>query len=208
MANKILCLGNSGTGKSTSIRNLDPATTLIIKVLEKDLPFKGSRSMYNKEAKNTATISDMNKLIVTLDGINKLEHIKTVVIDDANYLLTLSYKDKAKEAGFQKFETLAFNFIDILKKIDSMRFDLNVYLMAHTQKDNDGVISTKTIGKFLDDKLCVEGVFTIVTLSIGADNQYKMIVNGVVPAKSPMGMFESDEIENDLAMINKKIEEY
>ncbi|MGL5243866.1 MAG: AAA family ATPase [Sarcina sp.] len=208
MANKVLCLGNSGTGKSTSIRNLDPESTFIIKVLEKDLPFKGSRGLYNKEKKNTAVVSEINKVLLALDKINKQENIKTVVIDDANYLLTLGYKDKAKEVGFAKFETLAFGFMDILSKCDNMREDIIVYIFAHTQKDNDGELSFKTIGRFLDEKVKVEGLFTVVTISIGADNGYKFIVNGVVPAKSPIGMFETDEIENDLTLVNKAIEEY
>lgn len=208
MANKVLCLGASGTGKSSSIRNLNPQETFIIQVVEKDLPFKSSRSKYNLESKNILKRKNVSGIMKALDGINKIKEIKTLIIDDFNYCMTYGYKERAKDKGFEKFETLAFGVIDIFEKIDSMRADLNVYFMAHTQKDNEGKVSTKTIGKFLDEKVCIEGLFTIVTLSHGADNEYRFIVNGIEPAKSPMEMFETDEIDNDLSLINKAIDEY
>lgn len=208
MATKVLILGDSGTGKSTSLENLDPSSTFIIKVEEKDLPFKGSRKIYNKENKNVATVRSTEKIIGYLDSLNKQEHIKTIIIDDSNYLLTRGYKQRAKENGFGKFETLAFTFIDLLDKIDSLRDDVIVYIIAHTQKDNEGALSYKTIGKFLDEKVKIEGMFTVVLLAFGADNNYRFTVNGVVPAKSPRGMFESTEIENDLTLVSKAIEEY
>ena len=208
MAQKVLILGNSGTGKSTSIRNLNPEETFVIKCVEKPLPFKKSEKLYCAEKKNTFTASNISKVLGALERINGNTNIKTLVIDDFNYLLTFGYKDSAKENGFAKFERLAFGIIDIFNKIDSMRNDLIVYVMAHTQKDNEGKISMKTIGRFLDEKLVVEGLFSIVFLALGADSDYKFTVNGVDPAKSPMEMFETNEVENDLTIINKAINEY
>lgn len=208
MAQKVLILGGSGTGKSTSIRNLKPEETFVIKCVEKPLPFKGSEKLYNSQNKNTFTSSNMLKVYSALDRIEKNEKIKTLIIDDFNYLLTFGYKDSAKENGYTKFERLAFNTIDILQKIDSMRNDLVVYVMAHTQKDSDGKVSMKTIGKFLDEKVVIEGLFSIVILALGSETDYKFTVNGIDPAKSPMEMFDTSEISNDLNLINKAITEY
>lgn len=158
--------------------------------------------------KNVFTASNISKVLGALDKIESNIKIKTLVIDDFNYLLTFGYKDSAKENGYAKFERLAFGIIDIFQKIDTMRNDLIVYVMAHTQKDNEGKISMKTIGKFLDEKLVIEGLFSIVFLSVGADLDYRFIVNGVDPAKSPMEMFETNEVENDLVIVNKAINEY
>ena len=208
MAQKVLILGNSGTGKSTSIRNLNPEETFIIKCVEKPLPFKKSEKLYCTEKKNTFTASNIGRVLGALEKIEGNKKIKTLIIDDFNYLLTFGYKDSAKENGYTKFERLAFGIIDIFQKIDTMRNDLIVYIMAHTQKDNEGKISMKTVGKFLDEKLVVEGLFSIVFLALGSDSDYKFTVNGIDPAKSPMEMFETNEVENDLTITNKAIIEY
>ncbi len=208
MAQKVLILGSSGTGKSTSIRNLNPDETFIIKAVEKQLPFKKSETLYNSENKNIFTTQKINSVLSMLDRIEKNSKVKTLIIDDFNYLLTFGYKEKAKEVGYQKFETLAFGIIDIFEKIDKMRKDLIVYVIAHTQKDADGKLSMKTIGRFLDEKVVVEGLFSMVVLALGSEADYKFTVNGIDPAKTPMEMFETDEIENDLTLINKAIKEY
>lgn len=208
MARKVLILGSSGTGKSTSIRNLNPDETFIIKAVEKQLPFRKSETLYNSERKNVFTTQKINSVLSMLDRIEKNPKIKTLIIDDFNYLLTFGYKEKASEKGYQKFETLAFGIIDIFEKIDVMRNDLIVYIIAHTQKDQDGKLSMKTIGKFLDEKVVIEGLFSMVFLALGSETDYKFTVNGMDPAKTPMGMFETNEIENDLVIINKAIIEY
>lgn len=208
MAQKVLILGSSGTGKSTSIRNLNPDETFIIKAVEKQLPFKKSETLYNSENKNIFTTQKINSVLSMLDRIEKNSKVKTLIIDDFNYLLTFGYKEKAVEKGYQKFETLAFGIIDIFSKIDTMRNDLIVYVMAHTQKDQDGKLSMKTIGKFLDDKVVIEGLFSMVILALGSEGDYKFKVNGIDPAKTPIEMFVTDEIENDLTLINKAIKEY
>lgn len=208
MAHKVLILGSSGAGKSTSIRNLNPDETFIIKAVEKQLPFKKSETLYNSENKNIFTTQKINSVLSMLDRIEKNSKVKTLIIDDFNYLLTFGYKEKAVEKGYQKFETLAFGIIDIFSKIDTMRNDLIVYVMAHTQKDQDGKLSMKTIGKFLDDKVVIEGLFSMVILALGSEGDYKFKVNGIDPAKTPIEMFATDEIENDLTLINKAIKEY
>ena len=208
MAKKILILGASGTGKSTSIMHLDNSSTFIIQCVNKLLPFKGSNKLYSKENKNMFQTQEINKVIGALEKINKNENIKTLIIDDFNYLMTYGYKSKAKENGYAKFETLAFGIMDILETIDGMRDTLTVYIMAHTQKDNEGKLSTKTIGRFLDEKVCIEGLFTITLLALGSETDYKFTVNGQEPAKTPIGMFETHDIENNLSLVNQKIKEY
>lgn len=208
MAQKVLILGSSGTGKSTSIRNLNPDETFIIKAVEKQLPFRKSDTLYNSEKKNVFTTQKISSVLAALGRIESNPNIKTLIIDDFNYLLTFGYKEKAAEKGFQKFEVLAFGIMDIFEKIDAMRKDLIVYIIAHTQKDQDGKLSMKTIGKFLDEKLVVEGLFSMVLLALGNESDYKFIVNGMDPAKTPIEMFESNEVENDLVLINKAITEY
>ncbi len=208
MAQKVLILGDSGTGKSTAISTLNEKETFVIQCVKKRLPFKNSLKKYNSESKNIFITSNLKAVLDSLDKINKMKHIKTLVIDDFNYLMTYGYKDRAREIGFAKFETIAFLVIDILDKIDDLRDDLIVYIASHTQKDNNGKISTKTIGKFLDDKVCIEGKFEMVLLALGSENKYQFTVNGLDPAKTPIGMFETDDVVNDLNLINEKIKKY
>ncbi len=208
MAQKVLILGSSGCGKSTSLRNLDPAKTFVIKCVDKPLPFKGSNKVYNTEKKNCYTTQKISAVLPALEKINANKEITTLVLDDFNYLLTYNYKEKASETGYKKFETMAFGIIDILEKIDQMRDDLVVYIIAHTQKDSEGKISMKTIGRFLDEKVVVEGLFSMVILALGSENNYRFTVNGIDPAKTPLEMFSSEDIENDLTIINKAIKDY
>lgn len=208
MANKVLILGASGCGKSTAISTLDPQSTFIIQCTDKLLPFKGSSKLYNKEQKNICVTTKIESVLFGLDKIDKMEKIKTLVIDDFNYLMTYGYKARAKEAGYEKYSMLAFGIMDIFAKVDTMRKDLIVYFMAHTQKDNESKISMKTIGKFLDDKLCVEGLFSMVILALGTENKYQFTVNGTDPAKTPVGMFENNDTPNDLQAINEAIKKY
>lgn len=208
MAKKILILGRSGTGKSTAIRTLEPTETFIIKCTEKELPFKNSSKLYNKEQKNCYTINNISTVLAALKKINENKKIKAVVLDDFHYLMTYEYKAKADEIGFKKFEDIAFGIMNIFETIDNLRDNLIVYVISHTQTDQFGEISTKTIGKFLDDKLVIEGLFTTVLLSTSASNEYKFITNGLVPAKSPIDMFSEQYIPNDLQLINAIIEEF
>jgi len=208
MANKILILGSSGSGKSSSIKNLDHKETFIIKCLEKDLPFKNSRKKYCIEEKNIFVKNNPASIIKMLGKINLKEEVKTVIIDDSNYIMTYEYKRKAGEKGYGKFETMAFDFMDILDFVDSMRPNINVYFMAHTEKDHEGEKSFKSIGKFLSEKLVIEGLFTIVLLANGMIDDYKFTTNGVIPAKTPFEMFSENLIDNDLAVINETIKEY
>lgn len=208
MAQKILILGNSGSGKSTAIRTLNEKETFVIQCVDKRLPFKDSSKKYNDSNKNIYQTSELNKVLEILERINKNAKIKNLIIDDFNYLMTYGYKARARENGYIKFETIAFLVIDILDKINVMRKDLTVFVTAHTQKDSEGKLSTKTIGKFLDEKVVIEGLFEIVILALGSDNNYNFTVNGLDPAKTPIGMFEQNEVENDFNLVNEAIKKY
>lgn len=187
----VLVLGRSGSGKSRSIKNLDCG---VVKVIEKELPFRNNLK--------TATTSDYNKICQILLASKK----SSVVIDDAGYLLTDEFMRRAQEKGYDKFTELANNFYNLIQFITlQLPRDRIVYLMMHEDENEiTGAVKPKTIGKLLDEKVCVEGLFTIVIRCI--DHQFYTNNSGC--AKSPEEMFDTEIIENDLALVDQKIREY
>lgn len=159
MARKALIVGVSGTGKSTSIETLDPKKTFIINVNNKALPFKGYKSKYsvfNKDNINGNYVVTDNPSVIlkTLQYVNdKMPHIDSVVLDDFTYMLTNEYMRRAKEKGYEMFKDIGQNTFTILKAIDDMRDDLNVFVIGHPEVDVDGLgnktIKLKTLGKHL-----------------------------------------------------------
>lgn len=187
----VLIIGKSGSGKSRSIKNL--TNVGLIKVIEKELPFKN-------ELKFIQT-SDYN----TIKQILLKSQVNSIVIDDAGYLLTNEYLFSSTK-GYDKFTDIAVNFYELIRFIVSqLPREKIVYIMMHEDEDNvTGQVKPKTIGKLLDEKVCVEGLFTIVLRCI--DHQF--YTNGSGCAKSPEEMFEQQTIENDLAIVDSKIREY
>lgn len=215
MSNAILIIGNSGTGKSTSIRTLPPEETFIINVLDKPLPFRGARNKYSvqtKEKKGNCYSSNKSpNIIAAIDNIDKeRKEIKYLVIDDFSYVITHDFMSKAMAKGFDKFNEIALSTYNILDKIKHVRNDLLIFIMMHSDVKEDGISKPKTIGRMLDDKVCIEGLFTHVLHSIVVDGEYKFITNhdGVHMAKMPMGMFDSLLVNNDLKMISDSINRY
>jgi GTPase SAR1 family protein len=198
MATKILIIGNSGTGKSTSIRNLPPDKTGVIRVVKKRLPFKESKFKVFDSDDYSTIKSTLQKSQASI-----------IVIDDVQYLLANEFMRKASEKGFQKFTDLAYNFWDLLNTIDSLPDHKTVYLLSHLESDG-GQEKFKTIGKLLDEKITVEGLFTIVLKSIVENGEHKFSTknNGHDTTKSPIGLFETPTIDNDLAFVDKRIREY
>ena len=194
---KILVLGSSGTGKTTSIRNLDPSKTIVVQGRKKRLPFKNDKKYV--EGKNRFVLDSNTKLLTLLKAIEngKGDNI-TLIIDDWNYLMTSEYMAARNEKGYTKFERMAFNVIDILDFVDNMTKNGVVIFMAHTQKDADGELEFKSVGRFVSEKFCLEGAFETVFLS---NEDHTFTTNGVIPAKSPMDMFEEEEVDNDLKEI-------
>lgn len=203
MATKILIIGNSGTGKSTSLRTLPPEQTQIIRVVNKNLPFRES-------AFKIVDTDDYAKIKTALVQ----SPLPICVIDDVQYLLANEFMRRATEKGFEKFTELARNFWDLLNTIDKLPNNKTVYLLSHLETDGDRE-KFKTIGKLLDEKITIEGLFTIVLKSgveITGDDKNRYIFhtqnNGKDTVKSPIGLFEDARIDNDLWMIDKKIREY
>ena len=193
----VLILGESGSGKSTSLRNFEPGEVLVFNVANKPLPFRKKLDMVQKAGYKAI-----------YEEFKNPKH-KCYVVDDSQYLLCFELFLRAKETGYQKFTDMAMHFYDMVKLVsDAMPDDVIVYFLHHTETV-DGKVKAKTIGKMLDEKLTVEGLFSIVLLAIGDGVNYKFITksDGFTTAKTPMEMFP-DAVENDLKMVDRVIREY
>jgi len=216
MSNTILIIGESGSGKSTSIRNLNPLETVIINVLDKPLPFKGFKKNYIKTATEDKKVNyfatdEAAKIKAAIDKINTARpEVKNIIIDDFQYIMANEFMRRALERGFDKFSEIGQKTWDLIKHISQGREDINCFILSHSDTDQSGKIKCKTIGKMLDDKICVEGMFTIVLHALTSDNKYKFLTqnDGTHLAKSPLGMFKEKYIDNDLLEINKAINDY
>lgn len=225
MSKEILIIGQSGTGKSTSMRNLDPASTAIINVTGKGLPFPKSRTLYTEVSKenpsgNLFNVDTCDKVIKALNYINtERPDIKVIIIDDAGYLMSFEYIKRAKETGFHKFTDIGTGFSNVITKGKDLRDDLFFIVMMHSDTDIDAAgnkqTKAKSIGKLVDNYLNIEGMFNTVlytNVAKGEDGklQYEFITqnNGSNTGKSPMGLFNSLSIPNDLKAIIEKINEY
>jgi hypothetical protein len=194
----VLILGESGSGKSTSMRNFEPDEISIFNVAGKPLPFKKKIPKVNT--------SDYNKIKAGLKQSTK----KAFAIDDSQYLLCFEMFEKAKETGFNKFTDMALNFYNLIQFIiKQLPDDVIVYFLHHVETTADGKQKAKTIGKMLDEKLTVEGLFSIVLLCETDGIDYKFITqsDGYTTAKSPMDMFDKS-IDNDLKIVDTAIREY
>lgn len=209
----VLILGNSGTGKTTALRNLDPSKSLLIQPIKKSLPFKSKGwKRLSKDNQDGSIIVSRDYPVIQksiLKAVNELGR-KVIIIDDANYLMSLEEMSRVNETGYKKFTDMAINFSGLIFFAQSLPDDVRVYFMAHTQTGDDGRISIKTTGKMLDDKIVVEGLFTIVMRCHERDGKhyYTTKKQGDDPVKTPMGMFDSEEIDNDLNLVDSTICDY
>lgn len=196
----VFVLGHSGTGKSTSLRNFKSGEILHINVMSKPLPFKGRFA----ETYNGDSYADIAK------AINKTK-CKTIVIDDAQYLMANEFMRRSSEMGYQKFTDIANNFWTLINCISNdLLYDVIVYLLMHTDVDDNGNEKAKTIGKLLDEKICIEGMSSIVLKTQVKDGVYSFLTqnNGKDTVKSPLGMFDTYEIDNDLKAVDTAIRAY
>lgn len=216
MSNTSIIMGESGTGKSTSIRNLDPATTFIINVLNKPLPFKGYRGSYKQVSADGMTgnyysSTVYNNIELVLRKIDKKRpEITTIIIDDFQYLMADEYMDKALVRGFDKFSEIGKHAYDLLKLLPTLREDLDIFILTHSESNEQGKMKIKTIGKMIDSTIVIEGMYSTVLQTELVNGQYTFITQGDARhiAKSPMGMFEKKNIPNDLAEVKKVMNEY
>lgn len=211
---KVICIaGESGSGKTTSMRNLDPKTTYYIDADKKGLSWKGWRQQYNDQNKNYYRCDDAN---VVRNYIRKLAkdcpRIKTIVVDTINGLMIADEMRRSKEKGYDKWTDLAACVWDLVCECYDYRDDLTIIFTAHTQTDHDenGYMFTriKTSGKKLD-KIVLESKFTTVLLAKCVDGKYLFETQARnSTAKSPLGAFENFEIDNDIAAVITALEEF
>ena len=223
MANVVMLLGKSGTGKSTSIKTLNPDETVIVNVLGKMLPFKGSNSIYNTEKKNLFRIEDYQQMINLLQACDKQPNIKNIVLDDCIYIMRKEFFKRAKETGYGKFTELAQHFQQIISTCEQLRGNLNVFLILHSEDvQSDKVLTgykVATVGAMLDNQYNpIEVVPMVLYSAIKFDDKGKptygfythatMEGSVQIPAKTPDEMFTEDFIPNDLGAVVKAMNEY
>lgn len=212
-------IGESGSGKSTSIKHLNPETTYLINTASKELPFKGSKKLYNVENKNYFEPANTNEVIAKIKVVaEKAPHIKDIVIEDGNYLMAFGLMNKAMETGYTKFTVAAKEMVNLVQEIKKLRSDLNVFFFSHSETVTDGDeiagYKIKTSGKMIDNQIVMEGLFTTVlyaTVECKSDDcKHYFVTNryGKIPAKSPQGMFDSIKIDNNLQIVSDKVREY
>ena len=213
MATGILIIGNSGHGKSTSFRNLNPAETLIINSDKKPLPWRGWKKQYNAENKNYIVCDDAHKIQGYLRHISdKMPHIKVAIIDTLNGAMLAQEMAERKANSFDAWRDLATSIYGIMDMIGTLREDLTVICTAHCQTEmTDGgyqFTHMKTSGRKLE-KIVPESKFTVVLLARANEGKYVFEVHAKnSTAKTPLGLFEEDEIENDITVVLKKLREY
>ena len=194
----VLILGESGSGKSTSLRNFEPGEIGIFNVASKPLPFR--KQLPKADGASYHTI--INAL--------KKPKLKTYAIDDSQYLMAFESFEKVNETGYGKFTSMALNFYNLVQfVIRQTPPDVIVYFLQHTEKTDDGRTKAKTLGKMLDNQLTLEGLFSIVLLckTDGTRHYFETQSDGATTAKSPLDMFER-EIDNDLRLVDTTIREY
>lgn len=209
-----LILGESGSGKSTSLRNLDPADTLLIQAVKKPLPFKSKEwsTITTENTEGSVYVTDQSAIIVKC-----MERTKKniIVIDDFQYTLANEFMRRVldKEVGnqaFAKYNEIARNAWDVLMKASALPDNKRVYILSHTQTDDFGRTKIKTIGKLLDEKITIEGLLTIVLRCHSQDGRHYFSTrnSGSDTVKSPLGLFDDEQIDNDLNLVDQKICEY
>ncbi|EDM66172.1 hypothetical protein PE36_00205 [Moritella sp. PE36] len=214
MAVLSLIIGGSGSGKSASLRNQDAKKSLLIQPNKgKSLPFKSTPWRKKFSAQDTSGslyISDnyttVHKVIDAAVNAGK----KCIIIDDSNYFMQNESLRRVDETGYTKFTAMAKSYIGLIEHCSALADDVTVYIMSHIQEDERGNVKPKTVGKLIDSQVCLEGLFTIVFRCYERDGKhyFSTKTNGLDCVKTPMGMFEYEEIDNDLAAIDAIIREY
>lgn len=219
MSKLVALVGDTGCGKSHSIQYLDPKETYIISVAGKELPFKGSTNIYNRESKNYKDVTEATEIQRLLDTLSTTApHIKTIVIEDGNYIMGFNLVNKATETGYTKFSVMAQQMVSLIQHAKKLRDDLVIVYVSHQEEVDDGgdiaAYKMKTAGKMIDNQIKLEGLFTTVLYAVtetkGEKTEYVFITNRYkkYPAKSPSGMFDELKIPNNLKVVVDKVNEY
>lgn len=206
-----MILGQSGTGKTTSLRNLDPKEVLLIQAVKKPLPFRANGwGPCNKDNPDGTTIVTDDAMVICSAMQRTPKPI--IIIDDFQYILANEFMRRVLDqetgnAAFAKYNEIARKAWDILMTAGKLHDNTRVYILAHTQTDEMGHVKAKTIGKLLDEKITMEGLLTIVMRTAVINQSYVFSTqnNGLDTVKTPMGMFEAEHIPNDLAVVDAAI---
>lgn len=203
MGTAVMILGKSGVGKSASMRNLPDNIYSVVEVDGKPLPFRGKKKPLNTDNYGRI-IQFMHRTPADI-----------IVIDDSQYLMANEYMRSAtmsfsKSEVFDFYKTIGYNFWNLINEVGKLPPNKIVYFMHHSDVDEMGMIKEKTIGKMLDDKICISGMFSIVLFADKTDKDYFFMTqnDGRNPAKTPIGMFEQKAIDNDLQVVDSTIREY
>lgn len=198
MAIIVMVYGQSGTGKSTSLRNFKPEDVCIVNVSGKPLPFRNKHKTFKTDD------------YMSIDTAIKKAPAKSIVIDDATYLMVNAFMRNAKVTGYQKYTDMAYDFDALINAASRLPDDRIVYFIGHSTMDDTGREHFKTIGKMLDNYVTLEGKFTIVLKTVVQDGKYFFATrnNGQDTVKTPLGMFEEELIDNDLAVVDATIRNY
>lgn len=208
-----MIIGESGTGKSTSLRNLDPQNTLLIQAVKKPLPFRSTdwKPVVKGQGGSVFVSDNSAHIVAAMQRTDK----EVIVIDDFQYVLANEFMRRVTDnetgnGAFAKYNEIARHAWDVLMASTSLPDHKRVYILSHTSTDDFGKTKIKTIGKLLDEKIVMEGLVTIVLRTVVANGDYMFSTknNGQDTVKSPIGLFESDLIENDLAQVDKAITAY
>lgn len=202
MAQKILIMGESGTGKSTSLRNCDPATTAVVNPVGKPLPFKNHFEMLNDETDARKIVKYMKEQVTAGK--------KLIIVDDFQYILAVPYMNRIKETGWEKYNDFGANYFEIINCCKDLPDDVVVAYLTHLETLDNGLTTVKLIGKLLREKITIEGLFTVVLRTGVNESKYYFYTqnSGKDTVKSPLGMFPTYAIDNDLNYVVDKIRNY
>lgn len=200
-------LGESGTGKSTSMRGMNPAETLLIQSIKKPLPFRSSGWKYLSKEGGNILVCDQSAQIIA--AMHKTQR-PIIVIDDFQYILANEFMRRTDERGFDKFTEIGKHAWDILCAVSTLPDHVRVYILSHTETSESGRVKAKTIGRMLDEKITIEGMFSIVMRTCIINGQYLFSTknNGSDTVKTPLGLFDADYIDNDLVAVDAAIVDY
>lgn len=202
MAQKIMIMGESGTGKSASLRNFSPEEVAIVNPVGKPLPFRGKFETLDN-------VTDAGEI---RDWMNDQVRggKKVIVVDDFQYILSIPYMNRIKEAGWDKWNDFGDNYFGIIDVCAELPDDVCVYYLTHSETLDSGITTIKLIGKLLREKITIEGLFTIVLRTQVSDGKYYFLTqnSGKDTVKSPIGMFPTYAIENDLKYVDEKVRNY
>lgn len=200
-------LGESGTGKSTSMRSMDPAQTLLIQAIKKPLPFRSDGWRYVTKDGGNMIVRDNAADIIELMHRTQRE---VIVLDDYQYVLANEFMRRTDERGFDKFTDIGRHAWEIIRAAADLPEHKRVYVLSHTETTDAGRVKAKTIGRMLDEKITLEGMFSIVLRTAVINDQYVFRTrnNGSDTVKTPLGMFDTETIPNDLAAVDAAIVDY